>query len=986
MTGALPWRILVCLAILSAAVYSEVCHVQPHCNCFRRNDTNITCDIFSVPYIPFLGFSDVRFHTLKIRGGNLQWIGEGTFGGLTLGTLDIQHTGISHLNCDTFSGISDSLSNICLSNNLLTRVPDCALAKFTSSVYLDLVNNSIFSLETDNFLYLTNLQRLELRANRIYNIDHGAFRGLGELTTLDLSHNNISVLNASVFDGLRKLEALKLNHNQLVDLGDKVFSDIMELRILNIDNNRLAFLEDNLLGGLIKLEKLYIRNNNITRISHAAFQNLGQLRYLDLSENNINRLLPKTFKNLANLYSLDLEWNSLTEIAAGIFTGLSAIRRMHLGHNKIVGINMYAFIHCPEMLNLNLTDCLIQYIPPGVFRNLPLLSTLDLSSNKLMKLEAGVFYNLSRLNTLSLRNNQISFLSEVIFYEIVHSLYELDIRRNSLSYTSWTWLGTLLGHLKGLRILHLSDNPLKYIPMNVLPILETMMEANLRNCSLDEVPGNVLNVSGDFSMNRIEGPVTLRTNQGYNPKFNVSNNNITALNIKLKLVIWHGLMIVSDNSKMCDSMIVEIDNQYINFSYYPSVVISARNNSFSEPIPFLFRGEFRQGFGDLHINLDFSDNVYLSLTQLPLNIKVLTLGEIWSPCNTSSHLRIYVDSLDMSGNAISYISPEACLGAVQILDLRNNHLEVMDKLMDSTDSSAFRLKYLDLSGNRIYQATAEAFHGHYLFYTVDLRDNQIVSLQSFKPMLTERKYYRLSLSGNPLACGCEIAWLRNNSVHENLGSIRCQAPQNFVRFLAWCFPLTGCPAMSSVSVTDKTKEICKDDSHIELSNLTVAVERDDANVTWTKTGPGTMTGVTVEYYSVDNVDVKRAILVHPEMEFVVLTDLLEEKVYNICVAAVLHSEIKNPAVCAIVKTTDAGVNIIIFLATALGVCILLVLFLMTCVCLQKRSHKYDPGTSNNYAQKVAAKRPSATSTNMSTLSRNMSIKAETSEETVCAYI
>lgn len=332
----------MCLVLSPAIVCSEVCHVQPQCTCFGRNDTSITCGIFSDLYIPFLGFSDIRFSALKIRGENLRWICAETFGGLTLRTLDIQHTGISHLNCETFSGIKDAVSHIYLSNNMLTGIPGCVLAKITSAVQLELVNNNIFSLETGDFLNLNHLQILELRAYRIHNIDPGALHGLGELITLDLSHNNISVLHAAVFAGLRKLEVLKLNHNQLVDLDDKVFNDTMALRILNLDNNRLSFLEGNVFGGLIKLERLYISNNNFTHISHSAFSDLGQLKYLDLSNNNIDRHFPETFKSRANLYSLNLEWNSLTEIAFGLFTGLSTVRHMYLGHNKLIRIDRQA--------------------------------------------------------------------------------------------------------------------------------------------------------------------------------------------------------------------------------------------------------------------------------------------------------------------------------------------------------------------------------------------------------------------------------------------------------------------------------------------------------------------------------------------------------------------------------------------------------------------------------------------------------------------
>ncbi|XP_064607104.1 protein artichoke-like [Liolophura sinensis] len=699
--------------------------------------------------------------------------------------------------------------------------------------------------------------------------------------------------------------------------------------------------------------------------------------------NKLTHLLPETFAGLTNLYGLSLHDNRLREIGPRMFVGLSKVTFIFLSLNKLTLINRDAFVDFPVLNYLNLTGNAIRNMQAGSFRNLSSLSTLDLSGNQLIDIGPDVFFNVSRLRALHLENNQISFLSEVLFYVIKNSLREVNLKSNELSSTSWKWLGKLLGHLKGLRMLDLSHNPLKYIPADVIPTLATMLEVRLRNCSLDKVPDNAWNVSLDLSMNNIQGPLLLRNSHTASSRLNVSNNKITALNVKIPYRNNHYTdnLIVCDNNQIQDSLVIEVEHP-TEFSDRSYIKVSAKHNFINEAIQFLFH-EKQDGDVSLRLNADLSFNTYVNVTKLPVDIKVKPGGEVLIPGGRSAPVvfRNYEITLNLSNNAISYISPEACLGIVYKLDLRNNRLEVFGDLMPKTDSPEYKLQYLYLSGNRLHRVTTETFDRYELLYHLDLRDNDIISLNSFN---ISNRFPELFLTGNPLTCGCEIAGLRNGTMPDKIDLVRCHSPRAFTGYLAVCFPLSACSSSVSVSVSDKTRWLCEQDSNIKLSNLTVTVENGVVSVTWTKTGPGMMTGYRVKYHPVNDIGMGGSTLVHPETEKVLLDDLSMDTTYNICVFAVVRSRRKGPAVCTGIpvisarnETPFAEGGVVIGLASALGLCVLLAGAVTICLCVRKRrSGQNQPNDSSldtepGYSQSV--------STNPAYVPTNVSAQAEPGE-------
>ncbi|XP_064605956.1 uncharacterized protein LOC135470840 [Liolophura sinensis] len=976
------WFLLGIIASAFVTCRGETCHVQPECSCSKTDGSFIICSSLCGPYIPKFGSSTVQFDKLSVGySRETTSIRDGTFGELKVKRLYITQTGIDEIGCQAFAGLDLGLETISLHDNYLNNVPNCSLARFKSVTDLNLAHNRIASIPADSFASFTLLQSLRLQLNRIASIEPGAFRGLGKLTTLylynnelvyldastfmgadslttlQLSNNNISSIHVRAFDGLGKLTKLDINVNNLTHLDSTVFDTTGELLYLYMDNNDLTELGNTLFLKSKKLRHFSARNNKIKSISDATFTGLDKLQslYLDnnwlkdlrqqwftdtitlntlrLSRNNITEVNKGTFQTLGNLTDLRLGHNEIRVIEKNVFKGLSKVNTIFLNNNRLMEIRKDTFIHCPEISRIDLSFNIIQDVHQGSFRNLPRLYLIDLSGNRITQIVTGTFSNVSGLTTLSLNDNRVSSISERLFENMEPSLRTLELRNNGWSSSSLIWFAKVMVNLTRLNTLDLSNNPLSTIPTDVLPTLENIDTVKMRNCSIQFITNDsvsIFNYKWDVRENTISTYTSIQDAYIYG-NINVSHNLIPALNVDVLDGYRYG-GIIADNNKIQNGFTLTLLRSYIS-----RLSISLRNNLIEKGIQISALDVTPSSVRVRIQTLDLSNNKFTKVNLFPVKL----LHQLsWNPCNSSFGSQLTVRTLNLSNNAISVISAAACLGSVYTLDLRNNHLEVLG---DFLTSPSFRMNNLYLSGNRIHRVSPNAFSGITKYYfTLDLRDNKLVGLENIQPIMEKFQSLRLSLSGNPLVCGCEIDWLRNDSIRQKVDSVRCQTPRSAFRYLAWCFPLTGCQGTLPMSFTEATRKICEMDSNLELSNLSVTASKGVTNVTWTKIGPGVITGFRLEFHPVDEVESRFSFLVHQDVNYAILTNLVEGKTNNICVTAELASQSGGSVVCiqtslSLVEAFSAGLPLVAGLGSALGVCVIIAL--LTIICLAYRQSK-----------------------------------------------
>ncbi len=155
-----------------------------------------------------------------------------------LGILDVRNQSISRLQSDDFAGLT-ALTQLTLRNNALRGLPAGLFRGLTTLEDLNLSDNALSSLPANIFAGLTALERLTLQNNALTlrGLPAGLFRGLTTLEDLNLSYNALSSLPAGIFDGLTALDTLCLNHNALSSLRANVFQDLTTLTTLTLQKN-----------------------------------------------------------------------------------------------------------------------------------------------------------------------------------------------------------------------------------------------------------------------------------------------------------------------------------------------------------------------------------------------------------------------------------------------------------------------------------------------------------------------------------------------------------------------------------------------------------------------------------------------------------------------------------------------------------------------------------------------------------------------------
>ena len=181
---------------------------------------------------------------------------------------------------------------------------------------LNLADQSIMDLDSDDFAGLTNLTRLWLRNNSLGSgtLPTNIFNGLMALTDLDLSQNALETLDATLFDSLTALTDLDLNSNALTELDSNIFAPLTSLTNLFLNSNALTELAPNIFATLENLRVLRLNNNALislpggifSGVGNVDFDGLANLEVLSLNDNNLPTLPDGLFSNLGNLRAVDV--------------------------------------------------------------------------------------------------------------------------------------------------------------------------------------------------------------------------------------------------------------------------------------------------------------------------------------------------------------------------------------------------------------------------------------------------------------------------------------------------------------------------------------------------------------------------------------------------------------------------------------------------------------------------------------------------------
>ncbi|XP_043260675.1 chaoptin [Colletes gigas] len=724
---------------------------------------------------------------LLLRNNVLTKLSGETFKGASrLHELSLSFNHLTELDDDCFAGIEKSLGILELSFAFATDVfPQRALRPLSELYWLDLDNNNFQTIEATAFYSFQRLRYINLESNRLHYLPERIFLSSvhPELTDVKLGYNFLEAIPEFSFHNLTNLTALDLTGNRIKVLGSESILDCPKLVTLSLAYNRISRMEKNALYGLPSLRFLHLEFNKLTALDLDAISEIGGLDFalnvsynaisvlnsgssinnltrLDLSFNNISQLPVDTFYNTPDLRSLDLQSNFIAALEPGTFFGLSRLETLNLQDNKIESLRKQSFHGLSLLQQLDLSGNLLNQLPTEQFRNLKNLRILNLSDNKIRSLPRDVFEG-TKLEILDLSRNKFTVVPSPSFLEVGYTLRDLDMADNFVDHLDSTAFPT-----SQLVSLNLAHNRLTILPDNSFVSLGKLLRLNmsqnilqtnfkelfhylpglrqlyLTNCSFRDIPLlplTNLNVL-DLSFNYIDSTPDKQFQYLKNLKvLLLVNNSLTSMpNVKLNLLRE---LDVSGNP------IEKLTKE--SFMGYPRLEdLKLRNLNRTRSVD---KDCLRVLKYLKHLRIQTwpeAEGFHLRylLTGLPLRTVEIQVTEYLLKHQIQNAFTKQLRELTISGNDLEVISSEAFStieGGELILRIKDTRVRrLQSDIFLSLTKTLSRLT-LDLRNNHINELSPSVIYGNLSWESVGT--NMVVG--------------GLQVSGNPLECDCEIAWL-----------------------------------------------------------------------------------------------------------------------------------------------------------------------------------------------------------------------------------
>ncbi|KAH9803559.1 hypothetical protein KPL71_001820 [Citrus sinensis] len=452
--------------------------------------------------------------------------------------LDLSRNHFSSSVPDWFNKFID-LEYLSLSYNELQGSIPGSLGNLTSIKSLDLSFNRLESKIPRAFKRLRHLRSVNLSGNKLSQeisqvLDMFSACASNVLESLDLSNNTLFGLLTNQIGNFKNLDSLDLSFNNISGHIPLSLGQLSSLRYLDVSTNNLnGTLSENHFANLTKLVGFDASGNSLVlKVVSPSWTPPFQLQAIGLSSCFIGPQFPQWLLSQNHLIYLDLSNSSISDtIPDRLVKSLSQINYLNLSYNQIFGqipdLNDAAQLETLDLSSNSLSGPL-PLIPSS-------LTTLDLSSNflsgTLSRFLCNEMNNSMRLQVLNLGNNTLS--GEIPDCWMNWSfLFFLHLGENDFTGN----LPTSLGTLSSLQILHLRGNRFSgKIPVS----LQNCTELRLFDISENEFVGNIPTWIGE----RLSGIIllSLRANQfhGFFPPelcglaslkiLDLSSNNLTGV-------------------------------------------------------------------------------------------------------------------------------------------------------------------------------------------------------------------------------------------------------------------------------------------------------------------------------------------------------------------------------------------------------------------------------------------------------------------------
>ncbi|XP_019733522.1 carboxypeptidase N subunit 2-like [Hippocampus comes] len=202
----------------------------------------------------------IALEVLKINNNHISNISSDTFHHVAhLTELHLEGNTIAELADEIFSALP-KLKVLNLRGNRLVTFSDDVFAREASNLtHLDLRGNRL--TQVSSLSTLTSLTDLFLSSNQLSGLPEDIFRNVTSLENVDLSENNLASLPEKIFAELKRVKMIHLHKNRLSRLESRLFQDQEFIQQLYLSDNQLKNLPLGLLDHFALPHMLRLHGN-----------------------------------------------------------------------------------------------------------------------------------------------------------------------------------------------------------------------------------------------------------------------------------------------------------------------------------------------------------------------------------------------------------------------------------------------------------------------------------------------------------------------------------------------------------------------------------------------------------------------------------------------------------------------------------------------------------------------------------------------------
>ncbi|XP_063404252.1 toll-like receptor 4 [Mytilus trossulus] len=477
-----------------------------------------------------------------------------------------------------------NLRHLNLRNNSFTIFPDISLVHSLVILNATFTNGMTFGQQLKGLKFLTDLD-LSSSSCKLKEIDNNTFAGIKTLRYLDVSNNSLYSIWKGTFAHMQQLEFLDISYNTRLGFRglDNVTNDLSNTSIEifkfqklvpTFSMNQVLMKADFLPLRHTKLREIYVDSNRIQLIETGAISLLPKtIQKISIGDNQLSyglymfefRQLSAEIINVSNtgmshypgnedfcMSDMKETYDEQTLYEYNNVVGSHQVstrtRRIRL-YNAGLKIDYFNTINLPEKLTvLYYTASSTQFEIPRLRFGYNVLEKVDFSFNVFYSLK-GPILGLDHLHELNLSNNFCSNISN-FFFQGTPKLKSLLLQNNLLGFVLPNdEKGEIFKHLEQLEIIDLSDNRIPKLPFLILETVHTIKEIHLKRNVLENVQFKIDHMRKltflDISNNMIrfldnDATANLETVAKYSTNFTVdlSENPIKCMCSNINFIRW----------------------------------------------------------------------------------------------------------------------------------------------------------------------------------------------------------------------------------------------------------------------------------------------------------------------------------------------------------------------------------------------------------------------------------------------------------------